>query len=1574
MTVFRTIIQRKTLVSMFFIACVLLGYISYKQLPVELLPNAELPYLFVTVSATRELEPEYIEKQVLIPVEAAISTLEGIDMIESSADSQRGTIYVYYNQNVKIKYAYLKLQEKINELASTLPEEIRIRVVKVDTVRLSNTFMSLQARGSGGIERVRAVVDEKIVPKLTAVDGIANVDVVGGTVKAVEILLNEEACRELKITPARVRSLISQNNEQKMYVGPVYENGRILSVNVFAEYTDVRDLEDIIVVPEGPVRLKDIAEINFGGKQETSISRVNGKEAISLQLVRDTQTNLIELSHSAKSVISNLNKELKSQDVEIVIQSNSADDIEDNINLIKKLAITGGLLAVLILWFFLKNLKLVTVILLAIPISVFTAFNFFYAYNISINSLTLIGIALAVGMLLDNSVVVLENIYRLISKHVDSDTAVVQGTSEVWRAIVAATLTTIIVFVPFLFSSDYLVQLIGRHIGVSIISTLLVSLLIAMTLVPNVTHMFLTRRKSDKGFVFNKISQRNRLLQIYNLLLKSAIRFPVRTILGAVIMFFTTLLLCIMFSKDVPSEIELKQFSLYVTMAQGSTLEMTDTVVKELEGKFTDIEEIQDVICTVYEAEANITIMLKDNFEDIKHRSIAQIKQDIQKRIENFRAADVSLSEPRSSSRFGGGMSRNPMSSFERMFGIGTPQEKVILKGSDFYMLRTVADDIIYYLNNLDSINNGARSNIPGDRPEIHLYLDNQTLSIYNITKNSLASELASFGNESSSDVKFKQGNEEYDIVIRNGETETDKSVDDLKVLRVPDQSGNEYDLQDISRVVYATGKSTIKRINQEKQVEITYSFIDEINDSKTLLQVSRDEISELIAGLSIPPGIAVEVTHDETSLNEFYFLIAAAFILIYMILASVFESLTTPLVMMFTIPLAAVGAFWALIFTGNSIYNANSLIGLLILLGVVVNNGIILIDYTRILRTRRFSRFRALMMAGQARVRPILITAITTIVAMVPLAMGSTERVSRIGAPFAITVIGGLSLSTIFTLVFIPTVYSGMESLLGWIRGLNWKIKVLQLAACIGGAFFIYTAINSIIWKFADFFVLLMAIPGATYFLMLNLRRAKTEYIQSDRPLTIKARRVVKIYDDYSRFVREWKKGERLNNLYGIAKDNRSWKDFGNYQWQLLLLGFMIYFTYFYIEDHLWLFILSHFVYFAVLFLLTPVRILLANFAEKTGKQGYAKGAAWLHSIVLLGIPAGNIILFHFREFKLPTIIFITILWYSALIVYITSNRLHRGRVNIMRLTGRFADVRKTFYRIVQAIPIIGRKKRPFNALDGVSFEIKSGMFGLLGPNGAGKTTIMRIICGIFHQSLGTITVNDIDFTEKREELQGLIGYLPQEFGTYENMTAYEFLDYIAILKNIYDKEKRDSIVQYVISSVHLDEHKNQKIGSFSGGMKQRMGIALTLLHLPRILVVDEPTAGLDPRERIRFRNLLVDLSKERIVIFSTHIIEDISSSCNNVAVLNKGRVFYLGSPSNMIQLAQEKVWQFDVTETEFQRLRTKLRIIHHMSYENTIRVRCLADSEPYAGAKHVQPTLEDAYLWLLGENVTAT
>lgn len=1561
------IIKRKVLISMLFIGMTMLGWFSYKQLSVELYPNAQIPFLFVNVGSMLEVDPEYMESQVIIPLEGAVGTLKGVEKIESSAGQQQGSIRISYQKSTNIKLAYLRLVEKIDEVKKTLPEEFRVQVFKFDLEQLNNMFMTIQARGSGGVDRVRQVVEQEIIKKFENVSGISNAVVFGGQEKSVDIILNEDVCNSYGISPAEVRSALGQNSMSRTFVGKLTQNSQLHFVNVVSEFTDINQLYELVVKTEGNIKLKDIASIHFGVKEQDSYSRVNGKESVTIQLTRDAQSNIIELSNTVLALITNLNEEFNAKDVEMVVQYNAAEIMEDNIDLIIQLALIGGLLAIFILWIFLKNLRLVFVVALAIPISVYSAFNFFYAYDVTINSLTLLGMALAIGMLLDNSVVVLENIYRLAAKTTDIDRAVIQGTKEVWRSIFAATLTTITVFLPFVFSTNFVIGLLGKHIGVSIISTLLVSLAVALLFIPMITHAFLRYRSRSKKLLFENISHHNRLVQIYLVLLKTGMRNPGRTIMGALMVFFITLIISLGVSFFSTEEAEVKELTLYITMPKGTTLENTDLLTGEVESKLEDLEEKKDVISQIYEEEAIIRISLIDDYRTKRNKSIPAIKNDILERLSDLKQAEFSWDPPASGGRFGSDGFDND-NDFARILGIGSQREKVVIKGNNYEKMLNLAHDIEYFLGQLSSVQQ-VNLRLADKRPELQLDFNRQLMSYYDIPPTSVLSELNAFQPQFSSGVTFKEGTETYDIQIKtdNLEEKTERNINDLKKLQVKGSQGSTFELQQISQFNFTSGLSTIKRVNQEEQIELVFTFLDEVNDENDLLEAARIEVDELIENMNLSSDMLVEVVHEEDELGEFGFLIFMAILLIYMILASVFESFTVPVVMMFSIPMAAIGSLLLLILTGTSLMNANVFTGFLILLGIVVNNGIIMIDYSRVLQKRGYNESRALMMAGLARVRPILITAITTIIALIPLAMGKAEYVTQIGVPFAITVIGGLSLSTILTLVFIPTLSSGLQSALLWMRKQNLTIKALQTVLWIGGSYYIYKEVDSMIWQIIYFILLVIIVPATIFFIQTSLRKATEKLIDEESPLHIEIRNLVKIYDWDNRFMREWKSGLKLRKRLGLTNTYESIRDFDQLIWQLPLTIFMVYLIYFHIDSGLWYFILPVVFYILLVIFLEPMRLLAVSLHEKRKHK-------WLRVLILTKyrlfywlFPAFAMYLFYDKFSLIGLVIPFAVLWYLAIAIKSTSDDLYHNKVNVNRIQGRFSGIRKAFYRFVLVIPVLGKKKLPFKAVKGVSLDIENGMFGLLGPNGAGKSTLMRIITGVLDQSYGQITINGIDIREKREELQGLIGYLPQEFGMYENMTAWDFLHYLAILKKHYDLDERNKRIEYVLKAVHMFDSRNDKIGSFSGGMKQRVGIAQILLHLPRILVVDEPTAGLDPRERIRFRNLLVELSQERIVIFSTHIIEDVASSCNRVAVMKNGSVQYLGKPIEMAGIAEGKVWMLDIPADEFDARKDQLMIIHHMRVGAIIRTRVLSEEIPAEGAKAVKANLEDAYLYLL-------
>ena len=1080
---------------MLFIALSLLGYVSYKQLPVELLPNAELPVLFVQVSSQQDMDPSYVESEVIIPLEGAVSAIGGVDKLQSYIDRRQSSIQIDFKKNINFKMTSLKLQEKVNEIAASLPTGFTVQVQKVDIAQMNNNFMVLQVRGTGGTDRVRSLVDEDVRSDLENIDGVASVNIYGGRQKAIEVRLNPEACKALNLTASKISGLLSQNTQEKTFVGFADEPDSKNFVHVNAMYTKVSDLENIVVAP-GPILLKDVATVFFDLKDETTYSRVNGKEAVSVALINDSQANLIELSHRVSDVIEKLNEKLAPLELEIVIQENKAETMENNINQIINLALVGGLLAVFVLWLFLKNMRLVFFIALSIPISVYTAFNFFYAFGITINSLTLVGMALAIGMLLDNSVVVLENIYRLSGNGYTPERSVTQGTKEVWRSIVAATLTTITVFLPFVFSDNFLIKLIGHHIGVSIISTLTISLFVALLFIPMITYLLL-KSKSGNSVVYEKVSIVQRPMQVYLVLLKTCMRNPGVTVFGAVILLFATLILSLTLNVQQMKEVASDRFNISVVMPTGSTLENTDKIVKVLEERLEDFPEKKDLICRIREKEATLTLVLQEDYTKIAKRKIADIKADVQTKVANINGAEIYVSDA-----MGGGGDNSALSSlggFMRLLGIGDNSERVVIRGSDFEMMQMVAEEVRYLLDEQDFVQHTHVSYTPR-QAEINLNFDPILLTAYDINRGNITTGLTALNNEYSSEATFKVGEDIYDIIIRDEipekETEEEaqekaqkeKTVDDLRAIRIENANGGMHNLEDISSLNYGRGRSRIIRVNQDKQIEVYYAFPRDVQSSKDLLGGYRSDIDQLIASYNLPSGVAVQVFHEEDEFGDFKFLILAAFLLIFMILASVFESVVTPFVLLFTIPLAAIGSLLALLLSSNSLMNANTLTGFLILLGVVVNNGIILIDYANILRKRGYRRNRALMTAGMSRIRPILITSITTIAAMLPLAMGDTEYAGAIGAPFAITVIGGLFFSAMLTLILIPTVCMGLENVLQWYRSLSRKLWTIHLILFVSGVICIWLYTDGILWQSIYLVALIAGIPGMTYFAQTSL------------------------------------------------------------------------------------------------------------------------------------------------------------------------------------------------------------------------------------------------------------------------------------------------------------------------------------------------------------------------------------------------------------------------------------------------------------------------------------------------------
>ncbi|MCQ2127087.1 MAG: efflux RND transporter permease subunit [Bacteroidaceae bacterium] len=1560
----KSFVDRRVTICMLLVATSLMGYFSYKQLSVELLPNTELPQLYISCSAQSDLTPSYMEQQVIIPLEGAVSAVGGVENMETTVSGRQGTITVDFKRGTNLKLTTVKLQQKISSIRSDFPTGVNVNVQQANIGGMGNQFISLQVRGTGGVDRLRAIVDKDVVPRLLSIDGIADVTVYGGRVKSIEIRSNPEAMQALNISNSQISQALNQYNQERTFLGFISESDRKYYVQLDANYDDVSQVENLVVAP-GPIYLKNVATVFFDYKDETTISRVNGMDAISVSMVNVQGENILELSKRCLKRIDEVNREVAPQDLQLVVQSNSADQISNNMSQIVRLALLGGMLAIFVLWFFLRNIRLVCLIALSIPVSVLSAFNVFYAADISINTLTLLGIALAIGMLLDSSIVVLENIYRLASMGMPPRLAALQGVREVRKALIASTLTTITVFLPFVFSNEPMIKLLGQNIGFSIISTLLFSLLVAVTFIPMATAAMMERSSGRGNTPFSKMAIHDRPLQIYSTLLKTCLRKPGPTIGTAIAVLVIAFIVALSRNTGQNRQVDSDRVNVSITMPTGSTIDNTDEATATLEARLDSFPQKKDVISRIQEDQASITVTLQDDYSKKGGPTISQIVEQLGDQLKLDEDIDVRVTPG-----YGGGQQNasglNRLTRFMSVLGVGDNSERIVVKGSDTETMRIVANELRYNLEQMEFVRD-VRVDNPGGRREVQLTFDPVSLASYGITPQNISSALNALNRSTSTGASFKVGTDEYDIVIMDDLTEEEeeagrweKTMDDLRRVTITDQNGGVHELQQLASIRLSRGPSEVRRVNRDRRINVTYGISQSEELPKDVLDGYHDQIDDLIANYNLPSGLALEAQRGDDSTGEFKFLILASILLIFMILAASFESLTTPVVLLFSIPLAAIGSLLALLLSGNSLLTANTLTGFLILLGVVVNNGIILIDYSTTLRKRGYGRMRAIMTSGHSRLRPICITTITTIVTLIPMAMGDSEYAGAIGAPFALTVIGGLTFSAILTLLLIPTLYISFENMRAWYKGLGRYTHILHAVILGVGLLVILTSMSGIFRILLSIIVLLVAIPGVTYFIKSSVRIAREDIVAPDQPIEIEVRNLVKVYDWPGLFLRQWRSGLNIRRRLGLARTYHHAKDFVGLLWQVVVFGFTGYLAGWYFEKNFWILLMA-------IITLAGVKNILKAVTEYIGyKCGNPATAQKIRRILFWVLPALTMFFLSRRLESKGFMVFIAVVWVLGLFIRRTSDYLYENDINVERLKGQKAGLKRTWFVFVKSIPVIGKQKKPFRALRGVSFQIHSGMFGLLGPNGAGKSTFMRIVTGILRQSYGTVFINGMDTLKYREELQSLIGFLPQEFGMYEAMTAWDFLDYQAILKGVTDEKVRRERLEYVLSAVHMYEQRNSAIGSFSGGMKQRIGIAMILLNLPRILVVDEPTAGLDPRERIRFRNLLVELSRERIVIFSTHIIEDIASSCNQVVVIEKGTLKYFGEPGDMVHLAKDKVWLFDIEASRLGELDEKL-IANHIQDGDMIRVRYISPTCPVPGAEPAEPNLEDAYLCLL-------
>ncbi|MEM7244630.1 MAG: efflux RND transporter permease subunit [Acidobacteriota bacterium] len=1570
-------VRRPVAALMLFVGLGLLGVISYRSLPVQLMPDFESPELFVSASLSGA-SPDEIENDLLRPLEGELATIPGIDEMTSVARNGSGTVTLAFERDVDLDHANIKVQQVLESVQARLPEQANLNVNQFDTSDFSQFIMVLSFRGDTDLETMAKLTEDELIPILTAVDGVVNVSSLGGASKQIGVFLQPERAQGMGVSVLQVQQALQTVSTPVVSVGDIDDGVQRLPVLLDGR---ARTMSDVLSTPVGGDRLKlgQVTRVEPGIAMNAERYRVDGRTSVGLMAYKEPQANLIEVAHGLRARIEQFNRERANEGLEVSIDFDSAELIEENLALLIERATVGALLSLIVLLVFLRGLpplvvlgvglpasvlavmgherialgvallvlllikgaRPVLVVAIAAPTSLLIACDMFALADMTINLLTLLGLALSIGMLLDNSIVVLESISARRQAGVVGAAAAESGASRVLRSILAGTATTLVVFAPLAFLDIEGGELL-RELALSVSFPLIASLLVAAILVPAATAWLSAELKQAQPVRLpgeHGVPRPSAARAAYSALLRFTLRSPGLCFfigLGLVVISLIVggPLLLVFAEGERPST---NQIRVEIEMPPGSSIDATDDLAKLVEEIAGEIDGRDEIQTTIRKEVATVTVVFPEEDEREIPVDIPKIRRDLRKRVDQVPAgrADIQVDPPPDDG--GGGPGGLP--------GSGGTVESVRVLGPAGADLVEHARLIKERLEQLGDISN-VRWDVDSGQPALLVKADRSRLSEHGVSAQELMQVIWATRREGEGMLTpFRLGEEDIDIVLWVEEAE-ERELEDIRRFPLVTSTGGRIPLEALATVTTGSEASDLRRHHRQRAITLRYGFDERAVSSGQATNAARQAVDQAVASLPPPPGVHVEVEHADEQLSDGWRAFWLALGLVFMVLAMSFESLVQPFLILVCVPLAAVGAIWVMVITGTSV-NVYVVLAALVLLGIVVNNGILLVDRSQALVSSGVRRTTAVMRAAHERLRPVLMTATTTIIGMVPLSV-DTGGQWELWPPFARAVIGGLAASTLISLALIPAgilVFAKLGELLEQLG-----VLLTLFALGIGAALF-WGAIE------ADLLVSkpLMAVlaPCVALFFLWVTRLVQASWRGENAPAPVPAgamdvhvRNTRKIYGRPPRWMRDWRVLRRWKELagrYGLTASELAPPRKGRESaaWQVLLLALIVYLHG--LTDSAW-----------GLFLLSLPTIWLFDALVGSVLQALGRPGVWP--------PPGK----WRRAWRIVEGL--------ALVGYVWFNLRIGQPEDILTLVvvGLIVAVHVIFQLCCEGglIGFLGRKlaPEPVVALQGVDLQLESGLYGLLGPNGAGKSTLMRLMVNLFEPSRGRLSFNGHYLDEHGEMLQPTIGYLPQSFGTPPHLTAREYLHHQALLAGHSDTTRRTGLVEEVLAKVGLTDRADEKVGGYSGGMRQRVGIARTLLNLPQLVVVDEPTVGLDPKERIRFRNLLGDLAKDRTVLLSTHVVEDIGSSCREVIVMDGGAVLFRGAPAEFAEKATGKAWVLEIQESQLDDFTVKHRVVSTTRRPGGV-VRVRAVGEPPEGAEVVTPTMEDAYLLELGK-----
>ncbi len=999
--------RRRVAISMLAVTLVLFGLIALKDLKVNLLPDLSYPTLTVRTEY-RGAAPEEIETLLTRPVEEAVGVVKNVLSVKSVSRAGQSDVILEFAWGTDMDRAGLDVREKLEilqlPLEASRPLLLRFNPATDPIMRFGLTS---SVSDEASLKALRRFAEEEIKKLIEPVEGVAAVKISGGLEDEIQIEIDQRKMAQLNLSLEELSSRLAAENVN-VSAGRLEEGTQRYLVRTINQFATVEEFGDLILKPgtTRPIYLRDFARVRAGFSEREAIIRMNGQEAVEVAIYKEGDANTVSVAKGIKTRVKELSEDLP-KDMAIETVDDQSVFIDRAISEVIKAALLGGLLAVLVIFVFLRNFWFTFTIALSIPVSIIATFFLMGQAGISLNIMSLGGIALATGLLVDNAIVVLENISRHRTAGEGLVSAAIKGASEVGGAVIAATLTTIAVFLPLAFVEGIAGQLF-RDQALTVTFALAISLGVAVTLIPMMASV-----RGQQSMGATGISKWVGLwfASAYEYLLDHALTHRFLTLFVATVLLFLSVMLLQRTGTELVPQLEQGRFNVTLEAAPGTSLEETDRI----EGELQQIAAADPSVNYVYgvagsgnridanptESGENIARMLVVMKPEAGMDDQQRVIGNLRTRVGDLAGLDANFSSPE-------------LLSFDK------PLE-IEIQGYDLDSLRLASDEVLRRLRKSRSFAD-VESSLERGHPEIQIYFDQERAAALGLTVKQLSDQVVGKirGRVAT---RFSWRDRKIDVLVRVSEAER-QSIAAVRQLIINPESEFPVPLSSVAEIRVAEGPAEIRRGDQERMALIQANLADGDLGSAVL------EVESLLAGMKLPYGLTMFIKGQSeemaASFKSLLFALGLAVILVYLVMASQFESLVHPFVILFSIPLAAVGVALALWLTDTRL-SVIVFIGLIMLAGIVVNNAIVLLDLINQLRERGMERIAAIKEGAKLRLRPIMMTTLTTVLGLLPMALGIGQG-SEMRTPMAITVIGGLLTSTLLTLLVVPVMYSLLD------------------------------------------------------------------------------------------------------------------------------------------------------------------------------------------------------------------------------------------------------------------------------------------------------------------------------------------------------------------------------------------------------------------------------------------------------------------------------------------------------------------------------------------------------------------